>query len=115
MDLDFGNSSFIYFIIVLCMCTILFYLYYKMYIKINVHSEQLEKIDNFIKSVIMSSAEKLSKTDSSNKEKLKKTTDDNEENVKNVNVNENENENEKNDENENENENENDEDLSDLN
>jgi hypothetical protein len=77
MDLDFGNSSFIYFIIVLCMFTILFYLYYKMYVKINVHSEQLEKIDNFIKSVIMSSAEKLSKTGSSNKEKFKKTIDDN--------------------------------------
>ena len=77
MDLDFGNSSFIYFIIVLCMFTILFYLYYKMYVKINVHSEQLEKIDIFIKSVIMSSAEKLSKTGSSNKEKFKKTIDDN--------------------------------------
>jgi ABC-type ATPase with predicted acetyltransferase domain len=83
-----------------------------MYIKINVHSEQLEKIDNFIKSVIMSSAEKLSKTGSSNKEKLKKTTD-----VKNE-ENENENENEKNNEKNNENGNgneKNDEDLSDLN
>jgi hypothetical protein len=80
MDIDTGNSSFIYFIIVLCMCIILFYLYYKMYLKLNSFSEKFEKIDKFIANIIFSSEKNTKKTKvkPEENENIKVKTDENE-------------------------------------
>ena len=53
MDFEFGNQYFIYFAILLCLNIILFYMFYRLYLKINYHSDRLDKLDKLLAEILV--------------------------------------------------------------
>ena len=53
MDFEFGNQYLIYIAILLCLNIILFYMFYKLYLKINVHSDKLDKLDKLLADIFI--------------------------------------------------------------
>ena len=47
------NNYLIYFLILLCICLILFYLFYKLNNKVNVSNQKLETLDKFLSGVLL--------------------------------------------------------------
>ena len=47
------NNYLIYFLILLCICLILFYLFYKLNNKVNVSNQKLDTLDKFLAEVLL--------------------------------------------------------------
>ena len=73
------NNYLIYFLILLCICLILFYLFYKLNNKVNVSNQKLDTLDKFLSGVLLNKVvpqpEKLDK-EKLDKEKLDKKKSD---------------------------------------
>ena len=76
------NNYLIYFLILLCICLILFYLFYKLNNKVNVSNQKLDTLDKFLSGVLLNKVvpqpEKLDK-EKSDIVQLKKDLSDEEE------------------------------------
>ena len=62
MDFEFGNQYLIYVAILLCLNIILFYMFYKLYLKINVHSDKLDKLDKLLADVFIEKEQHINTT-----------------------------------------------------
>ena len=47
------NNYLIYFLILLCICLILFYLFYKLNNKVNISNQKLDTLDKFLTGVLL--------------------------------------------------------------
>jgi hypothetical protein len=50
---ELNNNYLIYFLILLCICLILFYLFYKLNNKVNVSNQKLDTLDKFLTGVLL--------------------------------------------------------------
>jgi hypothetical protein len=50
---ELNNNYLIYFLILLCICLILFYLFYKLNNKVNVSNQKLDTLDKFLSGVLL--------------------------------------------------------------
>lgn len=62
MDFEFGNQYLIYIAILLCLNIILFYMFYKLYFKINVHSDKLDKLDKLLADIFIDNEQRINTT-----------------------------------------------------
>jgi hypothetical protein len=75
MDFEFGNQYLIYIAILLCLNIILFYLFYKLYLKTNDHSDKLEKIDKLLAEIFINT-EQTRKESTKTKKQAKVASDE---------------------------------------
>ena len=68
------NNYLIYFLILLCICLILFYLFYKLNNKVNVSNQKLDTLDKFLSGVLLNKV--VPKPEKLDKEKLDKEKSD---------------------------------------
>ena len=61
MDFEFGNQYLIYVAILLCLNIILFYMFYKLYFKTNVHSDKLDKLDKLLADIFIDNEQRITK------------------------------------------------------
>jgi hypothetical protein len=67
------NNYLIYFLILLCICLILFYLFYKLNNKVNISNQKLDTLDKFLTGVLLKNVipkPKKSNEDKSDKDSL---------------------------------------------
>jgi hypothetical protein len=62
MDFEFGNQYLLYIAILLCLNIILFYVFYKLYLKINVHSDKLDKLDKLLADIFIDNEKRINTT-----------------------------------------------------
>ena len=68
------NNYLIYFLILLCICLILFYLFYKLNNKVNVSNQKLDTLDKFLSGVLLNKV--VPQPEKLDKEKLDKKKSD---------------------------------------
>jgi hypothetical protein len=67
---ELNNNYLIYFLILLCICLILFYLFYKLNNKVNVSNQKLDTLDKFLTGVLLKNV--IPKPDQSGEDKSDK-------------------------------------------
>jgi len=69
---ELNNNFLIYFLILLCICLILFYLFYKLNNKVNVTNKKLETLDKFLFGVLLKNVKQEQEPDKSEEDKFEK-------------------------------------------
>ena len=66
---ELNNNFLIYFLILLCICLILFYLFYKLNNKVNVTNQKLETLDKFLFGVLLKNVKQEQEPNKSEEDK----------------------------------------------